>query len=441
MSPLPPDRTHHGRVAALEPPGRPRRVSVTLGGRLAVLEGSPGLLGEFAIGDLVAFTVGGDGRLATVVRMGGPGRDPGYDPGRDSGRGLHPNGDANRWLQGAQPGEAGPSRHDLLKLRHRLLRAVRDWFAERGFIETDTPVLARAPSPEAVFSPFATQGAWLISSPEFQLKRMLVGGFERIYRLGPVFRAGEEGAHHNPEFTLLEWYRAFMDAGGLEAMGADLEGLLGTLAPLADEAAGLWPPGPRREGLAALSRALRAAPWRRATVGGLFAEHLGLDLTGITTAAHLTATAQSAGVEGAESLPDDFTGAFSELWIRVEAALPPEPMLVTDWPAPTASLARLKPGDPALAERMELYAGGLELANGFAELTDPAEQRRRFDADLAQRRAKGLPAVPLDERFLSALAEGMPPSAGMALGFDRLAMLLFGAAHIRAVLPFAWDER
>jgi lysyl-tRNA synthetase class 2 len=125
----------------------------------------------------------------------------------------------------------------------------------------------------------------------------------------------------------------------------------------------------------------------------------------------------------------------------VEAALDAAPLLVTEWPAPTASLARLKPDDPSVAERMELYAGGLELANGFAELTDPAEQRRRFAADLAERNRLGLPSLPLDEAFLAALAEGMPPAAGMALGIDRLVLLLTGAQAIRDVLPFAWDER
>ena len=142
-----------------------------------------------------------------------------------------------------------------------------------------------------------------------------------------------------------------------------------------------------------------------------------------------------------EALPEDFTGAFSALWIRIEDAFDEAPRFITEWPAPTASLARLVPGDPTVAERVELYAGGLELANGFAELTDPAEQRRRFEADLAQRAARGLPPVPLDEALLASLAEGMPPAAGMALGVERLVMLLAGAAHIRDVLPFAWDER
>ena len=172
----------------------------------------------------------------------------------------------------------------------------------------------------------------------------------------------------------------------------------------------------------------------------LFAEYLNLDLRGVTTTASLVAAAGQAGVPDAQALPPAFDDAFFALWERIETRLPPAPLFVTEWPAPLASLARLKPEDPTVAERMELYAGGLELANGFVELTDAAEQRRRFAADLAARDARGLPRLPLDERFLEALAEGMPPAAGMALGVERLVMLVTGATEIRQVLPFAQDE-
>jgi lysyl-tRNA synthetase class 2 len=378
-------------------------------------------------GTLVRFAVDGAGALAVLAPLGvqAPGEPP-------------PGGDALRWRR---PGRSGPSRMALLALRHRILRAVRDWLDGEGFLEAETPALVRAPSPEAVFTPLAAGEGYLITSPEFQLKRMLVGGFERVYRLGPAFRGGEVGAHHNPEFTLLEWYRVTGDAPALAALAGDLAGLLGSLAPYAGEAAALWPDAPTRARLERLSADLRAVPWRQATVRGLFRETLGLELGGVATPAGLHAAARAAGLGGAEALPADFTGAFSALWLRVEAALDAAPLLVTEWPAPTASLARLKPDDPSVAERMELYAGGLELANGFAELTDPAEQRRRFAADLAERNRLGLPSLPLDEAFLAALAEGMPPAAGMALGIDRLVLLLTGAQAIRDVLPFAWDER
>ncbi len=266
---------------------------------------------------------------------------------------------------------------------------------------------------------------------------MLVGGFERIYRLGPAYRGGEVGAHHNPEFTMLEWYRAH---AGAEALALDLEGLLGRLAPLARDAAAqvLHPATAAR--LRGLAEDLARRPYRQETMASLFRHYLGMDIAGVTTAEGLRGAALAANVPGWEALPPAFDDAFFTLWERIEPLLPPEPLLVGAWPAPLASLAQLKPDDPAVALRVELYVGGLELANGFAELTDAAEQRRRFAADLAARAARGLPAVPLDEAFLSALEEGLPPAAGMALGVDRLAMLLTGAPAIRDVLPFADDE-
>jgi lysyl-tRNA synthetase class 2 len=331
---------------------------------------------------------------------------------------------------------------ELLRLRARIVEEVRDWFWDADFLEMETPALVRAPSPEAVFQPISVrmgrEEGYLATSPEFQLKRMLVGGFERIFRLGPAFRGGEEGRHHNPEFTLLEWYRS---NAGLPELAADLEALLSRLAPLAESSSNLWPSNRVTAArLQETARALGSLPYRQATVAGLLREHLGMEATGIVTAPALREAALAAGIPDAASLPDDFTAAFSTLWIRAEERFSPGPLLVTEWPAPTASLARLKPGDPTVAERMELYAGGLELANGFAELTDAAEQRRRFQADLDARAALGLPPVPLDEAFLAALEEGMPPAAGMALGIDRLAMLLTGASHIRDVLTFVWGE-
>ena len=363
-------------------------------------------------------------------------------------------GDGLRWkapAEGEDGEEGAPSRMDLLRLRGRIVAEVRAWFREADFLEVETPALVRAPSPETVFEPITARmgrdGGYLATSPEFQLKRMLVGGFERIFRLGPAFRGGEEGRHHNPEFTLLEWYRTH---AGLPELAADLEALLSRLAPLAEIACDLWPTdGAATQSTAArlreTARALGSLPYRQATVAGLLREHLGMETVdlngrGIVTAPALRSAALAAGTPDAASLPDDFTAAFSTLWIRAEAGFSPAPLLVIDWPAPTASLARLKPGNPTVAERMELYVGGLELANGFAELTDAAEQRRRFQADLAARAAQGLPPVPLDEAFLAALEEGMPPAAGMALGIDRLVMLLSGATHIRDVLPFAWNE-
>jgi lysyl-tRNA synthetase class 2 len=421
MSSPTPRAVLRGRVLDLSRAAR--RIGIHVEDRLHLLTGAAALLEGIRAGDLVEFTLAGPERLATLRRVGGP---AGGAPDGASAAGA--SGDALRWRRPAQ----APSRMRLLRLRHQVVRALREHFDRQDFTEVETPALARAPSPEPHFTPLAAGPDFLITSPEFHLKRLLVGGFEKIYRLGPVFRGGEIGRHHNPEFTLLEWYRAGADS---RALAEDLAAVLRRVAPLGAALAAELP-APARPAPEAPPGALP-----QATMAELFRRHLGLDLRGITRGADLRAAALAAGVPGAERLSEDFERAFSTLWVEIEPRFGPEPFLVTDWPAPLASLARLKPGDPALAERMELYAGGLELANGFAELTDPAEQRERFRANLAQRRERGLPAVPLDEAFLAALEEGLPPCAGMALGVDRLVMWVAGVDDIRRVLPFAHDER
>ncbi len=404
----------HGRV--VDPPREetPGRLWLMEEERLLALEGEPGLLRGCAPGDLVAFSLDPGGRLTALERVGGP-----------AAGAWDETGDGLRWRL---PGAATP-RMAFLRLRHRVLREVRGYFEAEGFLEVDTPALVRAPSPEPQFAPFPAGGGFLATSPEFQMKRLLAGGFERIFRIGPAFRGSEIGRLHNPEFTLLEWYRAHTD---LEAMAGDLEALLARLAPYC---AGSVLGNPT------LAEALGRAPFQRRTVRELFRIQLGIELGGVVTVEQLRANLRKAGrPSAAESLPDEFERAFFTLWTEIESRFGPEPLLVTEWPAPLASLARLKADDPSVAERMELYAGGMELANGFAELTDPGEQRRRFEADLAARAAQGMPALPLDERFLKALGQGMPPAAGMALGMDRLVMLISGATEIRQVLPFAADE-
>jgi hypothetical protein len=221
MPPLAPHRQYPARIADLHPPERPTRVGVYVGARLLVFETEPGRLAGLGPRQLVTLTVGGRGALVDIAPLPGAAATP--EPGPD----------ALRWRDA--PG--GPPRMTLLAERHRIVQGIRAWFDAQGFLEVDTPALVRAPSPEAVFDPVPAGRDWLITSPEFQLKRLLVGGFERVYRLGPVFRGGEVGPHHNPEFTLLEWYRAHE---GLEAMAADLEGLLGALAPHAERSAALW---------------------------------------------------------------------------------------------------------------------------------------------------------------------------------------------------------
>jgi len=421
--PIVPGRPYLARVVAL--PGAAGLLGLLVGDRLLQVEPPAEQPVPLVLGDLVRIVLAAPDALRSLERVGGPLHAPTDGAWQETG-------DALRWRQ---PGRQ-PSRLQFLAWRHQVFRNLRGLLDAQGFLEVDTPALVPAPSPEPQFRPMAAEDGFLITSPEFQLKRLLVGGCERIYRLGAVYRGHESGVHHNPEFTMLEWYR--VDAG-VDALQRDVEAMLAAQAAVLFEAAA------RHEGAATtrlreLAGALAHTPYRSATMAELFAEYLGLDLRGVTTTPALVAAAREAGVADVQALPPAFDDAFFALWERIETRLPPAPLFVTEWPAPLASLARLKPDDPTVAERVELYAGGLELANGFVELTDAAEQRRRFAVDLAARQVRGLPPLPLDERFLGALGEGMPPAAGMALGVERLVMLVTGAAEIRQVLPFARDE-
>jgi lysyl-tRNA synthetase class 2 len=259
------------------------------------------------------------------------------------------------------------------------------------------------------------------------MKRLLAGGMERIYSLGKVFRRRERGRQHNPEFTMLEWYRANAD---WRAIAEDTEALVIECARALRGDLRL----PTASGVLDL-----AAPWERLTVAEAMERYAGVRVDGDEPAAELRARVRAAGWRA----PDD--GDFGDVVFTVflDAVEPrigrARPTLLYDWPRPLAALARQKPGDARVVERFEVYAAGLELCNAFGELTDPVEQLARLEADLGERRRRGLPEYPIDRKFLGALAE-MPPSAGIALGVDRLAMLLLCADDIRQVLPFADDE-
>ncbi|MCS6913603.1 MAG: EF-P lysine aminoacylase EpmA [Myxococcales bacterium] len=330
----------------------------------------------------------------------------------------------------------GARRLRNLMRRSVLLTAVRRFFADRGFVEIEAPLLVPAPGLELHLDAFAVgKDRYLITSPEYQLKRLLVGGLSRIFSLGKAFRRGEAGPQHNPEFTLLEWYRAWE---GWEAVARDVEELC---AELATAVAGR-PRVRYRDKEVDLT-----PPWTRMTVAEALERYAGVRLRGDESTEELRHLLRRAGHDprGAESWDDLFFSVFLD---RVEPHLgraqsPDEaarPVVLHDWPRPLGALARSKPGAPEVVERFEAYAGGLELCNGFGELCDPVEQRARFMQDLAERQRRGLPTYPLDERFLAALAEGMPPSGGVALGLDRLLMLLLEAEDISEVLPFAWSE-
>jgi elongation factor P--(R)-beta-lysine ligase len=307
-----------------------------------------------------------------------------------------------------------------LQLRARLLEQVRAFFMTRGLLEVETPQLSAAAATDVhleslvAASPCGSLTGWLHTSPEYPMKRLLAAGSGDIWQLARVFRGAERGRRHNPEFSLLEWYRVGWNA---PALMDEVEALLKALA------------APERTFPAALRHSYREA----------FVHHAGLDPFDAPTGELLEALA-AAGTPPPPGLEADRDACLDlVLAAMVEPGLDPaRPTFIYDFPPSRAALARIRPGDPPLAERFELFLGGMELANGFHELTDANEQAARFAADLAARRARGLPAVPVDDRLLAAMAHGLPDCAGVALGFDRLVMILAGAAHIDEVLAFPW---
>ncbi len=293
-----------------------------------------------------------------------------------------------------------------LARRARLLTVVRTFFETADYLEVETPVRIPAPAPEAHIDPLAADGWYLQTSPELAMKRLLAAGCPRIFQICRCFRQGERGNRHLPEFTLLEWYTAH----------ANYRHMMAQTEALARHAAVEINGRPE---LAYQGRIIdMAAPFDRITVGEAFGRW--------------------AGCTPEEALA---TGRFDELMgLEIEPRLGwDRPAFLYDYPAACAALARLRPEHPAVAERFELYIGGIELCNGFSELTDADEQRRRFEAERHLRRQNGRPLPPMPEPFLTALTD-MPPAAGNALGLDRLAMLLADTATIDDVTAFVPEE-
>ncbi len=315
------------------------------------------------------------------------------------------------------------ARRPYLRRRALLTAATRAFFTARGYTEVETPYAVPTPGEEVHLRSFRTEffsptgerrALFLHTSPEFAMKKLLAGGAGPIFQLARVWRNGEAGALHAPEFTMLEWYRP---GAGMESLIAETFSYLRAVLP----------PMLTWRGVATdLSR------FERLTLAEAFSRHVGADLLATAEDAPALAAAARTTLRPGESWEDLF---FRLLLERIEPHLGrAQPTFLTHWPAAQAALARRDPADPRVAERFELFLCGIELANAFVELTDAAEQRARFVADRTRRHARTGPDWPMDEDLLAALTQGLPPCAGIAMGFDRLAMIATGAPRIADVL-------
>ena len=313
-----------------------------------------------------------------------------------------------RWQPGTDP--------DVLRARAELLAGIREFFAARDVLEVETPLLCRAGITDPAIEPLLVPRGqsldtprFLQTSPEYAMKRLLAAGSGPIYQIARAFRDGEAGSRHNPEFSLLEWYRP----------GFDHHALMAELAQL-------------------LCHCLGERPWRGTSYRQLFLDALGIDPFA-APAYDLEAVARE-HIDAGEMEGD------RDLWLELMMSHLIEPGLagpemVYDYPASQAALARIGCVDGfEVGHRFEAYVDGVELANGYWELADAQEQRRRFEADNHRRRANGQESRPLDELLLAALESGLPDCAGVALGVDRLLMLSLGVDDVRSVLAFDWER-
>jgi lysyl-tRNA synthetase class 2 len=326
-----------------------------------------------------------------------------------------------------------------LEVRARALAATRRFLDARGYFEVDVPLVSADRVIDPHLAPFgvlevdaaATAGApstrhpqrpptrHLQTSVEFGMKRLLAAGARAIYQLSHVFRAGERGSRHNPEFTMLEWYRVgdthVEQMAETEALVAELFALCGQPLPV---------------------------PFGRLTYQQAFERSLGID----PLRASVDELARVATKQGL-AVPESLDRHDRDGWLNLLLALCVEPNLgvtrpefVCDYPASQAALSRLRPGEPPVAERFELYRNGVELCNGYHEMTSPTELRGRIEAESARRGREGLPPLPVHNRLLDSMEHGLPPCAGTALGFDRVLMLAVGASCIDEVIPFPWER-
>jgi len=336
--------------------------------------------------------------------------------------------DQRRWLQADV---YGVTRKAKLFLRQRIMATIRAYLQAEGFLEAEIPLLVAGTTPDPYIQSFAVPNKYLTTSTEYQIKRMIAGGFDKVYTLTKNFREAEVGAYHNPEFTMLEWARV---DSNLTAIETDVMNMLSALLQE-------FFPGSAALSYQGFTINLAKDAWQIITFQELFKEHYQLVLPDDFRIDDIVPLAQNAGFAVPPALQQNPGLLLSELLDNAVKKIGfTAPVLLQKWPASMTSSAALSTESRHWTTRTEIIIAGIELADGFPFLCDYAAQKAQFEKANALRQSQGLPCVQLDQRYLAMMEGGLPQGAGMALGIDRLCMLFTNSANIRDVLCFSWDE-
>jgi len=334
--------------------------------------------------------------------------------------------DALRWKQSA----GSFSRMKCLKDRQRILQVIREDLYDQNFLEVETPLLVKATCPDPYIDSIKTEEGYLITSTEYQIKRLMAGGFEKVFTLTKNFRANDRGRYHSSEFTMLEWARA----------GESLQTIEEDTVRFVRKAFSVLYPDQTSLNFQGNTIDFLSAPWETLTVRKAFDKYLGLNNLKDFSLEALASASKAVAMAIPSFFEQDKHLMMAYLLDQLQPHLGKErPTFLKEWPSYLASSAPLDTNDPSVAERTELYIGGIEIANGFPFLRDAELQRKFFKEALQIRKEEGKPSVVLDEHYLASL-EKLPMGAGIALGVDRLVMVLTGASQLTDIQAFGWDE-
>ena len=317
-----------------------------------------------------------------------------------------------------------------LKLRHTILLSLRDYFHAQGFLEIEVPILVKKTTPDTYIDSIQADGGYLTTSTEYQIKRLMAEGLEKVYTLTKNFRVHDRGRYHSPEFTMLEWGRAHASLQNIEE---------DTVQFIRKAFRALYPD---QDSLNFNGNEINfmQGTWESLTVREAFEKHLGIKNLDDFSLKSLCKASNEAGIDLPLDFQSDRSLAISFLLDRLQSCLGKQtPTFLHEWPSYLTSSAPISSGDPHIAERCELYIGGIEIANGFPFLTNPHKQRELFEEQNLKRKELGKPIIDLDEKYIQALKD-LPQGAGMALGVDRLVMILTQASQLSDVQAFDWDE-